>query len=78
LDKRDYYDPPEYDAWDHQVWNTIKTARLTPRCANYQIDLQKCQQFVKAEFPFAKNSLAKRKDYCWKMQDNFTNCKRTL
>lgn len=78
MDKKDYYEAPEYDAWDHQAWNTDRYARMIPRCANYHIDLQKCQQYLKAEYPLVKTSFIHRKDYCWKIQDNYSNCKRTL
>lgn len=78
LDKRDYYEPPEYDAWDHQVWNTPPTSRFIKKCANYQMDLNKCHRYLKAEFPFVKTSFNKRHDYCWKIQDNLSNCKRVL
>jgi hypothetical protein len=78
LDPRDHYTPQKYDTWDHQAWNTQSTKRLIKDCQDYQLDLQKCHRYVKAEFPLLKTSLIKRKDYCWKIQDNFTNCKRVL
>ena len=76
LDKRDYYEPPSYDAWDHMAWNTPNQARFDKKCADYYLDLRKCQHYLKSEFRVGKTAFIKRKDYCWKMQDNFANCKR--
>jgi hypothetical protein len=76
LDKRDYYEPQGYDAWDHQAWNTQIGKRSLQQCQDYVLELNKCHRYLKAEFPLLKRSLIKRKDYCWKIQDNYTNCKR--
>jgi hypothetical protein len=45
---------------------------------NYYIDVQKCQRFLKEEFPVLKSAIIKKKDYCWKPMDNYNNCMRTL
>jgi hypothetical protein len=74
LDVRDYYEAPKYDAWDHQAWNVTTTKRSI--CSEYVVDIHKCQAFLKGYFPIAKRALQKRKDYCWKMYDNYNNCKR--
>jgi hypothetical protein len=76
LDKRDFYEPQNYDAYDHLAWNTPNQVKFNKRCSDYYMDLLKCQHFLKVEFPIVKTSLIKRRSYCWKMQDNYANCKR--
>ena len=55
--------------------NNIKLS-MTEKCADYYLELKKCHHYLKAEFPLVKQSFIKRKDYCWKIHDNFNNCKR--
>jgi hypothetical protein len=76
LDKRDYYEPPNYDAWDYQAWNINHIGRFNKKCGDYFLELKKCHHFLKSEFPILKESLQKRRLYCWKIHDNFNNCKR--
>lgn len=78
LDERDFYKAPEYDAWDYQAWNVLSRNRIIPKCNNYYLDLQKCQHYLKAEFPHVKTSFLNRRNYCWKIHDNYNNCIRTL
>ena len=76
MDKRDYYEAPKYDEWDYQAWNLSPSNRGF--CTDYYVDLSKCHAFVEAAFPFARMSLLRRTDYCWKINDNYENCKRNL
>ena len=76
LDKRDSYEPHNNDAWDFQAWNTPGFSKFNKKCADYYLDLKKCHHYLKSEFPYVKKSFVERKNYCWKMHDNYTNCKR--
>ena len=74
LDPRDYYEPPKYDSWDFQAWNVPVDYRNV--CGDYYIDYHKCNAYMKKEFPILKVGMIKRPIYCWKMFDNYQNCKR--
>ena len=74
LDKRDFYVPQKHDAYEYQVWNIPSTRRSI--CPDYYIDYMKCVDHVQNTF-YVRNQFAKKKkDYCWKMHDNYVNCKR--
>lgn len=76
LDKRDYYEPPKYDEWDYQAWNIPPSRRGF--CTDYYVDLAKCHAYNQGLHQFSRKSLLTRSDLCWKMSDNYENCKKVL
>ena len=74
LDKRDYYEPEQHDAWEHQVWN-IPSVRRT-FCSDYFVDYVKCVDQIQSLFPLRNSAISRKAKYCWKMHDNYVNCKR--
>ena len=60
---------------DSQVWNI--NSNYQNMCNGYAIDVNKCRNYVYSEFTFGKTGMHNRRNYCWKVYDNLTNCRRT-
>jgi hypothetical protein len=56
------------------AWNLNPSDR--GMCADYYVDLQKCRAYMAAKYPWGRMSILKRSDYCWKISDNYENCKK--